>query len=66
MSGLKIIFIKMKSFIMDKRKSLKMSILNSLDVMLGSILLDIWVSQCIIHSSVILIGGKSKNILKRS
>ena len=59
MSGLKINFHKVKSFAMDKGKSLKRNIFNSLDAMLVSIPLDIWGSQCIIDNSLIVTGGKS-------
>ena len=66
MSGLKINFHKSETFATDKRKSLKRNILNSLDAMLVSIPLDIWGSQCIIDSSLIMIEGKLKNVSKRN
>jgi hypothetical protein len=47
-------------------KSLKMNILNFLDVMQGNTHEDIWEYLCITYNSSILIGRKWKNALKRS
>ena len=66
MSGLKINFHKSEIFCYGQAKQFEEVILNSLDAMLISIPLDIWGSQCIIDNSLIMIGGKSKNVSKRS
>ena len=62
MSGLKINFHKSEIFYYGQVKEFEEEYIE----LFGGIHLDIWGSQCIIDNSLIMTGGKLKNVSKRS